>query len=267
MQTLCKESNRFQLIGTMQECRPSVAKYLTFLRGTINWFYGTYSDIFFKHWTLIQIKTLGRLCRPNTFTGYLFNIIQWQLWHKPGCHSSLSLNHESALERWQVLSREPEGKLKMILIEFSLQPEEKKIWKILELDIPGTLREGNGRCCPWDLTCPPEPPRGWGRLWWLLMVVGLVCLSRSGWVCCFVMAHLSPGVSNWGPACCFQYQNYRPMGTMWHQARGQLLRWSWPLPASSCDLRTVAVRALRIKWQLTTTALLAFYFLIWLAHL
>lgn len=30
-------------------------------------------------------------------------------------------------------------------------------------------------------------------------------LSRSGWVCPFVMAHLSPGVSNWGPARCLQY--------------------------------------------------------------
>lgn len=70
-------------------------------------------------------------------------------------------------------------------MEFSLQPKgEKKIWKVLELDIPGALREGNDRWCSWDLTPHPEPQRRWGRLWWLLLVMGLVCLwvDQGGYV-------------------------------------------------------------------------------------
>lgn len=65
---------------------------------------------------------------------------------------------------------------------------------------------------------PDSSPRATERVRQAVVVadggrIGL-SLSRSGWVCCFVMAYLSPGVSNWGPACCFQYQNYRPLGTM-----------------------------------------------------
>lgn len=103
----------------------------------------------------------------------------------------------------------------MISMEFSLQPEEKKIWKVLELDYSRSSEGGQ-----WQMLSmgPDSSPRAPERVKQAVLVadgggIGL-SLSRSGWVCCFAMAHLSPGVSNWGPACCFQSQNYRPMETM-----------------------------------------------------